>query len=172
MFRYIFSFFLLFFVIGCQYIIYPQSKEEQLYHMLISLDKNVSKSEAKRLSRDIISFAIKLKYKYQPVIEPHFNNFLVNIGFKQYGLCYEWSDALYLHFIKQHYEGFRFHLIVSNQGEYWSEHNAFVITTKDKSILDGIVIDLWRYPDDIYMDFIKKDTSYKWRWRNQRENIR
>jgi len=170
--RYIYSILIIYLLSACSYISSPQIKTDRLYHLLIAMDTNVSQKEAKRLSKDIISFSTKLKQKYQPIIEPHFNNFLVNIGLKKHGLCYEWSDALYLHFTTKHYQSFRFHLIVSNQGEYWSEHNAFVITTKDKSILDGIVIDLWRYPDDIYMDFIKKDTSYKWRWRNQRENIR
>jgi len=39
-----------------------------------------------------------LRVKYDPVSEPRLNNFLINVGVKKEGLCYQWSDALYLHF--------------------------------------------------------------------------
>ena len=170
--RYIYSILIIYLLSACSYISSPQIKTDRLYHLLIAMDTNVSQKEAKRLSKDIISFSTKLKQKYQPIIEPHFNNFLVNIGLKKHGLCYEWSDALYLHFTTKHYQSFRFHLVVSNQGKYWSEHNAFAITNSRDEISKGIIVDLWRDIDDIYINYISKDTSYQWRRREKRECIR
>jgi len=172
MFRYIFSIIILLLSLGCSYIPSPQNKQDNLYNLLLTLDSNISKDTAKKLSTDIISFSTKLKHDYQPIIEPHFNNFLINIGLKKRGLCYEWSDALYLHFIKQHYQNFRFHLIVSHQGEYWREHNAFAITNSNNNISKGIIIDLWRDIDNIYINYIFKDTSYQWKRREKRECFR
>jgi len=169
MFRYIFSLVFIVLVVGCTYIVKPQNEQNKLYNMLLSLDKNVSKIEAKRLSKEIVFFSRKLKQQYQPLIEPHFNNFLVNVGLKKQGLCYEWSDALYIHFVNQSYKDFRFHLIVSNKGEYWSEHNAFAITNSKDNISEGIIIDLWRDIDGMYINYIIKDKSYQWSLRKNRE---
>ena len=168
MYKFIFSIILIF-TTGCSYIPHPRYKQEQLYHFLLSLDNHISKIEAQKLSKYIISFSTKLKQTYKPIIEPHFNNLLVNIGLKAHGLCYEWSDALYLHLSKQNYPNFTFHLIVSNKGKYWSEHNAFAITSHNNPISKGIIIDLWRDINDIYINYISKDDTYQWDTRQQRE---
>jgi len=168
MLRYIFSVCLVWLLVGCQSPSLPNSSQTKLYHLLLSLPQS-NKQEAYRLSKEVISYANYLKEKFHPVVEPHFNNFLVNIGLQKQGLCYEWSDALYMHFSKRHYKYYTFHLIVANKGEYWSEHNAFAITTKGTNPLDGIIIDLWRDVDGIYISKISDDTQYQWIHRKERE---
>ena len=165
MFKYIFSIVISILIIGCSYIPSVQKRQQELYQLLISLDYHISKNEAKRLSKDIIHFSKQLKESYQPIIEPHFNNFLVNIGLKSHGLCYEWSDSLYIYLLKQNYDGFEFHLVVSNRGKYWSEHNALVIMPKGTTLPQGIVIDLWRDIDDIFFTKILYDKLYHWQIR-------
>ena len=162
MFKYIFSIVISILIIGCSYIPSIEKRQQELYQLLISLDYHISKNEAKRLSKDIIHFSKQLKENYQPIIEPHFNNFLVNIGLKSHGLCYEWSDSLYIYLLRQHYNGFEFHLVVSDKGKYWSEHNALVIMPKGKNLSQGIVIDLWRDIDDISFIKIPDDKKYQW----------
>jgi len=171
MFKYILNIYLLFFIISCQTPHIPKTQQEKLYHMLISLDTHISHKQAYNLSKELISVSNQLKHKYNPIIEPHFNNLLVNIGIKEHGLCYEWSDMLYLHFKPKEsiYRDFEFHLLVSNQGQYWSEHNAFAISLKHHNIYDGLVIDLWRDIDSIYINKIKNDKIYTWVYRKSRE---
>jgi len=174
MFRYIISICLVFFVLACQRVYIPQSAQTKIYMQLISLDSFVSHRQAKRLAKELVYISNHLKQKFHPVIEPHFNNLLVNLGIQKGGLCYEWSDSLYLYFKtkEDYYTDFKFHLLVSHQGEYWSEHNAFAISLKGHDIEDGLVVDLWRDIDGIYVSKIKEDKSYHWVYRKDREIFR
>ena len=170
MFRFICSLAILL-LVGCGKITLPLNSYDRLYNSLISLP-NANTKEAKILTKDILNYSNHLKAKYHPIIEPHFNNFLVNIGIQKQGLCYEWSDALYLHLLSKHYKHYKFHLIVSNKGKYWSEHNALAITTPNTPIQQAIIIDLWRKIDDIYINQVNKDDEYRWIQRVEREIIR
>jgi len=136
---------------------------------LRSLHEGIPVEEAERLSREIFLESAKLRKKFKPVSEPHFNNFLINIGMKKEGLCYQWSDALYIHFIHTHYPHFEFHLLVSDQGRYFSEHNVLVVVAKGENVLDGMIIDPWREPGSVYFVKVKDDKGYEWKHRAQRE---
>jgi hypothetical protein len=168
MFKYICSLAIFALIVGCSKITLPQNTQYKLYTMLIAMP-DANTQEAQRLSKDIISYSNYLKNIYHPIIEPHFNNFLVNIGVQKQGLCYEWSDALYLHLMQQNYKHYKFHLIVANRGKYWSEHNALSITTPHIPPNQGIIIDLWRDIEGIYINKVSLDTQYQWKHRASRE---
>jgi hypothetical protein len=135
---------------------------------LRSLDDRIPTEEVRRLSQEIFLESAKLRKKFKPVSEPHFNNFLINIGMQEQGLCYQWSDALYVHFEKSSYPHFEFHLLVSDQGKYFSEHNVLVVVAKGKNVMDGIIIDPWREPGSVYFVKVKDDHGYEWKHRAQR----
>jgi len=159
------------FIISCREPLPIYQKQSKLYHLLISLNPNVDKKEALLLSQDVLKYSQYLKSKFNPIIEPHFNNLLVNIGIKSHGLCYEWSDRVYLHLKKQQkrYRDFRFNLVVSNKGDYFLEHNSCVIRYKNQPLQDGIIVDLWRDIDDIYIARVYNDSDYRWSERLDRE---
>ena len=136
--------------------------------MLQTLDSRIPLNEARLLSQEIFLESAKLRKKFKPVSEPHFNNFLINIGIKERGLCYEWSDALYVHFKKSRYSHFDFHLLVANQGEYFFEHNVLAATAKGGDVMDGVIIDPWRKPGEVYFSKVKDDARYTWRHRAER----
>jgi len=169
MYKYLLSLFSLFFFTACVHVPYTaQNGIEELAEMLQTLDSRIPPGEAYLLSQDIFSEIRKLTQKFKPVSEPHFNNFLINTGLKEQGLCYEWSDALYLHFKQSGYSGFEFHLLVANQGEYFFEHNVLVVTAKDSDVMEGVIIDPWRKPGEVYFSKVKDDTRYTWRHRAER----
>ena len=140
-----------------------------LTSLLQSLDKEIDYKEAEALSTEILRETAKLRKTFDPVAQPHFNNFLINVGVKEKGLCYQWSDALYLHFSKRRYRHFEFHLLVANRGEYFSEHNVLVVSAKGKAVMDGIIIDPWRKPGELYISRVKEDKKYNWEHRIERE---
>ena len=151
---------------------YP-SDMDHLSKTLHSLNPYSPRQESDRLAKAIYRKTNELDRSYELVYPPQFHNFLVNVGLRQKGLCYHFSDALYLHLKSQNYPSFDFHLVGANIGEYWSEHNALVVVSKacrsEKRILEkGILIDAWRNSGVIYYTTPLEDTSYQWEHRSLR----
>jgi len=141
---------------------------EELSKLLRSLNNSIPPAEAELLSREIFKESAKLTKKFKPVSEPHFNNFLINVGVKDKGLCYQWSDALYIYFSGKNYHDFEFHLLVANKGEYFYEHNTLVVVAKGEKVMDGVIIDPWRKPGKLYFSKVSEDREYKWKHREKR----
>ena len=146
----------------------PQSQIDKLSLSLQALDKTIPYQESRRLSRDIFHKTQQLTKEFELTSPPLWHNFLVNIGLRKKGLCFHWSDALYLHLRKQHYMHYKFHLVGANIGEYFFEHNALVIVSKGGEIEDGIIIDPWRNSGKLYFSKVKNDTKYRWSHRRDR----
>jgi hypothetical protein len=140
----------------------PQSDISKLATLLHALDKQTSKKESTKLSRDIFSKTSKLTDEFELTSPPIWHNFLVNVGLRKKGLCFHWSDALYLHLKQQHYADFSFHLVGANVGEYFFEHNALVVMSKGSKLEDGVIIDPWRNSGKLYFSKVKDDKAYTW----------
>jgi len=173
MFKYLHNFLLLpvaIFFLGCTSTAPDMSpnREEELSKLLRSLNSAIPFIEAETLAHEIFKKTDKLRKKFKPVSEPHFNNFLINVGVKERGLCYQWSDALYIHFLNKNYQHFEFHLLVANKGKYFYEHNVFVIVSKSKNVMEGVIIDPWREPGKLYFSKVNEDKKYEWRHREKR----
>ena len=147
----------------------PSNTSNRLSLLLQSLATDISVIEADTLAYEIYQETEKLRKKFDPVSEPHVNNFLINVGLKEEGLCYQWSDALYLYFKKRTYPHFEFHLLVADKGEYFFEHNVLVVVAKGGKVMDGVIIDPWRKPGELYFSKVKEDTQYSWKHRKKRE---
>ena len=167
---YVFSGFVFVFLFsGCSVKPYiPPNQVEALTQQLQSLDTKIPHDEALALSKDVFQTASQLRQTFQRNTPPLVHNFLVNIGAKEKGLCYHWSDALYLHLSKQRYASFEFHLVGANIGEYFFEHNALVVMAKQGKIQEGILIDPWRDKDQLYFSQLAQDREYLWKHRPER----
>ena len=171
MFKDIFKLLLLLFVVtGCSVkpVKVPESQVKALAFMLQGLDGNIKQEDALLLSRDLFRETAHLVKAFNLTSPPWFHNTLVNTGFRKKGLCYDWSDALYVHVVKQGYSEFDFHLGGANIGEYWREHNVLVVTAKGKPFDSGVVIDPWRDSGKLYFEKVKKDRQYSWKERKDR----
>lgn len=146
----------------------PQSKIDRLTSLLASLAPDVPKEESQRLSMDIFRETKQLTEEFKLTSPPLWHNFLVNIGLRKKGLCFQWSDALYTHLNHKGYTHFSFHLVGANIGEYFFEHNALVIIPKGGKIEEGVVIDPWRNSGELYFSKVKDDTAYHWVHRTDR----
>ena len=140
----------------------PISDITSLSTLLHSLDSQTTVKESTKLSRDIFFQTSRLTKEFELTSPPLWHNFLVNVGLRQKGLCFHWSDTLYLHLRQQGYTGFTFHLVGANVGEYFFEHNALVVVAKGKKVQDGVVLDPWRDSGKLYFSKVKEDEVYKW----------
>ena len=146
-------------------------KLASLLNKIAPYTKNIQ-AEKQKLAKDIFAYTQKLRQTFKRTSSPLYHNFLVNINIKEKGLCYHWSDALYLHLKAQNYQDFEFHLVGANIGKYWTEHNALVIIAKGTDIQKGIVIDPWRKLHSLYFGEINKDKAYQWTHRAKRGCLR
>ena len=162
--------FLAFFFAGCTVTPTqaPQSQIDKLSTLIYSLDTHVPNKESFYLSRDIFQKANSLTKEFDLTSPPLWHNFLVNIGLRKKGLCFDWSDALYLYLNKKNYPHYTFHLVGANIGEYFSEHNALAIVPKGMNIQEGILIDPWRDSGKVYFSKVKDDKAYRWTHRKDR----
>ena len=175
MFKHFYKFFIFScFLAGCVVTEPSVSKTKitQLSTLLQSLDKSIPQDEAMHLSQDIFHETQKLTKEFELTSPPLFHNSLVNIGIREKGLCYHWSDALYAHFSQKKYSHFEFHLVGANIGEYFLEHNALVVVRKGGSIKNGILIDPWRDSGKIYFSRVVEDKKYQWKHREERGCLR
>ncbi len=169
--RYLCKFFILsFLLVGCAVTLpsVSQIKIMQLSQLLQSLDENTTEKEATSLSQNIFYETQKLTKEFELTSPPLFHNFLVNVGIREKGLCYHWSDALYLHLSEKTYSSFRFHLIGTHIGEYWYEHNALVVVAQNSIVDEGVIIDPWRDSGKLYFSKVKYDSRYQWKHRVNR----
>jgi outer membrane murein-binding lipoprotein Lpp len=145
-----------------------QHTSQPLAQMLASLERSIPKEEAARLAADLQYTSQRLNRQFERTTTPKLHNFLINMGIKRRGLCYHYSDALYIHVKKGNYPHFGFHLAGANIGSYWREHNALVVTAKGKPVEEGLIIDAWRDPAGLYVIAFKKDPDYHWLHRPER----
>ena len=136
------------------------------------IDIGISKNEAKRLSKDIFYKSKLLVKEFDLVSPPLWHNFLVNIEVRKKGLCYNWSDSLFVYLKNKDYnKEAKFHLIGANIGDYWREHNALMITTDNLEFKNSIIIDPWRNSGELFFAPIKDDKDYEWEERFYRERF-
>ncbi len=157
---------LLLYLVGCTPITQPstpQYQKDKLYRQLLSIDNSIDPSEARILANQAIEYSLTLKQKYGANTTPLLHNLLVNTGIKDRGLCYQWSDDLYLHIQKYRLKSITLKPVGSYIGSYWSEHNALVaLSTSNPKLKRGILIDPWRDSGELYFIPITKDPEYKW----------
>jgi len=144
----------------------------QLSKLLQGLDTHISQEEARQLSQDIFHKTQQLTKEFELTSPPQYHNFLVNVGLRKKGLCYHWSDALYLYLSQKKYASFEFHLMGANIGEYLFEHNVLVVVAKGGRVEDGIIIDPWRDSGEVYFSKVRDDSEYKWSHRSERGCLR
>ncbi len=163
--RYSFKFLIFsLFLAGCAVTVpsVSQNKIRELSLLFQSMDSTIPQSEAIQLSKDIFHKTRQLTEAFEMTYPPQFHNFLVTVGVREKGLCYHWSDALYLYLSKKHYPAFEFHLVGANVGEYFFEHNALVVVAKGGKIKEGIIIDPWRESGELYFSKVEDDPDYVW----------
>ncbi len=138
-------------------------KIQKLESLLNSL--HVDKKEAKDLAKKSIIYSRTLAKEYNLVKPPLFQNFLVNIGLRKKGLCWQFAYDMLSFVKKQNYKSFDYYIGGANVGDYWREHNVLVVTCRGCKFQDGILLDPWRDSGDLYFSKIKDDKEYKWKQR-------
>ena len=128
---------------------------------LIALSpRTVDPGEAELLSTTAHTTSRQLAREYGVTGDPAIHNYLINIGVKKRGIC-----ADYTHDIGARLREMRFKTLVLHWGTAWekgsNENNALIVTARNRSFYDGIVLDGWRRAGRLFWCKVMDDEEYE-----------
>jgi hypothetical protein len=122
--------------------------------------RTVDPREAEVLSETAHTTSRQLAKEYGVTGDPAFHNYLIQIGVKKRGIC-----ADYTHDIGARLREIRFKTLVLHWGTAWEkeseENNALIVTARNQSFYDGIVLDGWRRAGRLFWCHVKDDAEYE-----------
>jgi len=127
---------------------------------LVALAPDVDPGEAELLSMTAHTTARSLKREYRIVLNPEFQNFLINIGVRQRGYCAHWTRD-----IGTRLKELRLKTLVLHWGAAYAgttgEDNCLVVTARNQPFQNGIILDGWRRAGRLFWCAVRKDHEYE-----------
>ena len=141
-----------------------------LRNRIAALSSTVRPEEAQQVAQCAYTTGRDLKREWRVVWPPGVQNFLVNIGARKGGLCFQWATELLLRLDRLKLETLELHWAESFETTA-SEHNVIVVTARGQPFQQGILLDNWRYGGRLIWGPITGDPHYQWK-ENKAEAIR
>lgn len=126
-----------------------------------ALSPLVASQEANSLATAAVERAAQLNREWQPAHFPWINNFLVNTGLREQGLCHQWREALFPALHALHPRTLDLHLAAARRATL-REHNGIVVTAHGQPFDTGIILDAWRSGGILKWSLVKTD-HYPWK---------
>lgn len=134
-----------------------------------SATRDVARGEAEVIATRMVRETRRVSEQFDMVGSPLFNNFLVHIGAKQAGFCYQWTATLAKALNALPWRHFARQWGVANLQKA-TENNALVITARAAPLSDGLVYDPWRGAGAPYWRSVAGD-HYRWTTRYTERNV-
>jgi hypothetical protein len=127
---------------------------------LAALAPNVDPGEAELLSVTAHTTSRSLARQYRIVLNPEFQNFLINIGLRQRGYC-----AHFARDIGTRLKTLKLKTLVLHWGAAFAgttgEDNCLVVTARNQPFQDGIILDGWRRAGRLFWCAVREDHEYE-----------
>ena len=136
------------------------SEIRTLQTALASLSATVREAEAERVAGCAYDYSRILAQQYHVVRPAILHNFLVNVGFKQRGLCYQWAEDLLAQLQTFNLDSLELHWALA-RADTAREHNTVVLTARGQPFEQGIVLDPWRRSGRLVWSPVSAD-RYPW----------
>ena len=136
------------------------SEVRALQDALGSLSPTVRQVEAERVAQCAYDSSRILAQKYRVVRPAGLHNFLVNVGLKQRGLCYQWAEDLLAQLQTFKLDSLELHWGIA-RADTAREHNSVVVTARGQPFDEGIVLDPWRRSGRLVWSPVAAD-KYPW----------
>lgn len=128
-----------------------------------ALGPEVDPTEAERAARIAFVHSAELAVQYQITDPPLIHNTKVNMGLRPRGLCWHWAEDMEERLTQEQFETLDLHRAIANsQNPFRIEHSTTIVSRKDDSMFDGIVLDPWRKGGKLTWIGTRADKDYKW----------
>jgi hypothetical protein len=134
---------------------------KDLRDALAALAPDVDPGEAELLSVTAHTTSRSLAREYRIVLNPEFQNFLINIGMRKRGYCAHWARDIGARLKELKPKTLVLHWGAAYAGTS-GEHNCVVVTARNQPFQDGIIIDGWRRAGRLFWSSVKKDAVNKY----------
>ena len=128
---------------------------------IAALSPTVSPEEARRVAYTAYMTGRDLHREWRVAWLPGIQNFLVNIGKRKGGLCFQWATELLLRLDALKLQTLELHWAESGPNTN-AEHNVIVVTARGQPFGEGILLDLWRYSGSLVWTHVGMDPDYRW----------
>jgi arylamine N-acetyltransferase len=128
---------------------------------LAGLSPSVNPEEARRVAYIAYTTGLELARKWEMVSSPTMQSFLINIGMKKGGYCYQFATELLLRLDAQKFKTLEFHWAESDAGTD-TEHNVIAVTARGQPFEQGIMLDNWRRSGRLLWGPLSGDPDHTW----------
>jgi hypothetical protein len=128
---------------------------------LVALSPSVNPEEARRVAQIAYTTGRELAAKWKMGSSPTVHSFLINIGLKKGGYCYQFATELLLRLDAQKMKTLEFHWAESDAGTD-TEHNVIAVTARGQAFEQGIMLDNWRHSGHLLWGPLNGDPSHTW----------
>ena len=140
-----------------------QEQVVSLEQALTALSPDIVKLEAKQMAESAISYSLELAAEYRMLRPPVFHNLMVNLGFRERGLCIHWTEDLLKRLQGLGLKSLELHWGIANNNVLLRlEHSSVIITARGQSFENGLVLDPWRHSGELYWTLVRDDI-YPWK---------
>ena len=142
-------------------VLATSAEDQALRARLVALSPGVNPDEARRVAYIAYTTGRELARKWQMVSSPTFHSFLINIGVKKGGYCFQFATELLLRLDAEKFRTLEFHWAESDAGTD-TEHNVIAVTAKGQPFAEGIMLDNWRHAGRLLWGPLTGDPSHTW----------
>ena len=142
-------------------ILASSAEDQALRNRLTSLSPTVSPEEARTVTYIAYTTGRELAKKWKMGRSPTVHSFLINIGIKKAGYCYQFAAELLYRLDAQKLQTLELHWGESDAGTD-TEHNVIVVTARGQPFEQGIMLDNWREAGHLLWGPLNGDPSHKW----------
>src|SRR5438132_11336251 len=118
---------------------------QALRDRIAAVSPSVRADEAQRVAESAYATAAQLRRDYGVIGgPPSFHNFLVNLGIRKRGLCFQWAEDLLVQLDALKLRTLELPWAEARAGS-WREHNCVVVTAKAQLVREGVIFDCCRH---------------------------
>jgi hypothetical protein len=137
------------------------AEDPALIDRLVQLSPSVDREEARRVAAIAYTTGRELARKWKMVSSPTLQSFLINIGVKKGGYCFQFATELLLRLDAQKLQTLELHWGESDAGTD-TEHNVIVVTARGQPFEQGIMLDNWRRAGRLLWGPLNGDPDHTW----------
>jgi hypothetical protein len=146
---------------GGRLLVATSADDPVLRARLVSLSPSVYPEEARRMTFITYTTGLELARKWEMGSSPTMHSFLINMGVKKDGYCYQFATELLVRLEAQNFKTLEFHWAESDVGTD-TEHNVIVVTARGQPFEQGILLDLWRRSGRLLWGNFAADVDHTW----------
>lgn len=151
-------------------VLATSAEDPVLQARIAQLSPSVDPKEARQVVFTSYTLGRELAREWRMSSSANWQCFLVNLGVRKAGYCYQFANELLLELDALKLRTLELHWAEADPGTD-IEHNVIVVTAKGQPFAQGILLDNWRRSGRLLWSPVTGDTSYLWK-ENKPELVR